>query len=134
MVMALVLLLTGCDGKPPQNKVIASSGSYASPDGRYMLAIQITAKKTVAYSVTEKQSGRQMARGDAGSLYQRWFFFWEPSGTLWVHSSDIGGSVWSADTPTFTQHALEKGGPWIAKMPSEVKTNLPQSLRKEWGI
>ena len=70
----------------------------------------------------------------SGSTYQRWFFFWEPNGTLWVHSSDIGGCAWTLEGGTWTQHPLIKDGPLVARMPAEVRESLPPTLRKEMGL
>ena len=120
-LLQVVAFVPGCKRTSRPNGVITSPGVYKSPDAKHALAVQLTPNKTVGYVATDAASGKKSFRGDAGSTYQRWFFFWEPNGTLWVHSSDIGGCAWTLEGGTWTQHPLIKDGPLVARMPAEVR-------------
>lgn len=118
----------------PGAGIIKSPGNFPSLDGKHTLAVQLTPNKTVTYSVTESASGKPVASGDAGSNHQRWFFFWDKTGNLWVHSSDIGSDVWIGEGGNWTRHPFEKGSPHLQNMPPEVRQGLPQSLRRALGL
>jgi hypothetical protein len=113
--------------------VIAAPGRLASPDGSHTLTVQLATNDTVHFSVADR-SGSVVFSGDAGSKAQRWFFFWDRAGNLWVHSSDVGSSVWTRQNGSWSQQMLRPGSPVLATMPDEVNKNLPQSIKTHLGV
>ena len=130
-----IAVVAGCKRTTGRNGVITAPGVFGSPDGKHALTVTLTPNKTVNYVISDAATGKELARGDAGSTYQRWFFFWDPGGqTLWVHSSDIGGCAWTVEGGSWTQHPLTKDGPLVKRMPAAVRESLPPTLRKEFGL
>lgn len=121
--------LAGCAPAPTKGGAISAPGSYVSPNGKYRLAVQVSPERVVSYSIAEILSGRQLARGNAGSADQRWFFVWDSAGNLWVHSNDAGTSVWLNENGDFMRHPLVKGSRYIPLMPREVRDALPSAMR-----
>lgn len=63
--------------------------------------------------------------------FHNWMMYWDKHDMLWVHSSDIGSSIWIKDS-------LNKYKPYdilhdsipIHLMPEEIYNNLPSSIQE----
>jgi hypothetical protein len=115
-------------------RLIKAAGTFPAPDGKHTLNVNVTPGGIVDYAIEDGPTGRDVVTGNAGSTYQRWFFFWDPAGNLWVHSSDIGSCVWTTEAGKFTRGDLKAGSPLVGKMPPEVREGLSKSLRKALGV
>lgn len=112
--------------------IINQPGDYDSPHKTFVLSVGIT-NGIVQYTVNA--GGRQRLAGNAGSAYQRWFFFWDKTGRLWVHSSDIGDCLWIADgSGKWVKTNLKPDSGYLKEIPDEVKQSLPSSTRKMRGL
>ena len=107
----------------PRDGVIRSAGRYSSPDRSHVLDVRV-ADDLVRYSVDGTGGGPPFSR------HQRWFFFWDRAGNLWVHSSDVGSNVWAREGGSWTRHPFSAGGAILGTMPPEVRRNLPESSRQ----
>ena len=78
----------------PDDGVIYYPGTYPCKSGKLALVVAVSSSNIVEYKILERSTGQQLVASNAGSVYQRWFFLWDDTDSLWVHSSDIGGTVW----------------------------------------
>lgn len=98
-------LFVGCTSSGPSaGKLIRKRGTFPSPGGTYDLVIGKKSRSLVDYKIVELSSNQEFAPKHLFSDAMRWAAFWENDSVLWVHSSDIGLSVWKADSAgTFSQ-------------------------------
>ena len=127
MIMALRTDLAGGGG------VIKSPGRHPSRSGAFSVLVSISDCGIVKYEVTNVTTGRKLVSADAGSTYQRWFFVWDDSDNLWVHSSDLGGTVWVRGTDGAFREESPFSPERLKTMPPEYRAGLPRSLKRDLG-
>lgn len=115
--------------------LIDKVGSFSSKTGKYKLIVDIKKNSIVQYKVIGHDLNKVLFIDDGGSVYQRWYFVWDNLDNLWVHSSDIGSCVWSKnkDEP-WLKSRIEKDSSLFKQMPKEFSANLPNTLKRIWGI
>jgi hypothetical protein len=131
--LIVLVAVVGCGSRSHSSSVIDSPGKFPSPGGKYVLKVVVTPQSIVTYSVAQIDSSQQLFSGSAGSTYQRWFFFWDKQGNLWVYSSDIGSWVWKSSDGVFTEVPLADAVKSM-QVPDEVKSALPESVKKHLGL
>ena len=77
--------------------LITNIGSYFSPLSGLTLDVFKEGKK-INYTLTDDE-GKYMLKSKNQFLhYQKWAFYFDSSGVLWVYSSDVGTSIWMKDS------------------------------------
>jgi len=135
-LLAAGLLLQACSPPSPSasSNLIKRRGSYPSPGGSYSLEIGRKSTSLVDYKIVSVSTRKEFAPKDLFSDAMRWAAFWENEGALWVHSSDMGISVWQADkNGDFTQTWLGPNSELVPKIPQEVWDYMPSSTHRHWG-
>jgi hypothetical protein len=131
----LALTLAACSPSAPISSVITRDGAYPSPTGVHSLNVSVDAKKVVHFEVVDRVSKTVVASGKSGSIYQRWFFFWESDSRLWVQSSDVGlFAVWDLTGGKASEHRIEKGDSVLRSVPPPVVSALSNTMRKRFGL
>ena len=131
----LALTLAACSPAAPMSSVITRDGAYPSPAGLHTLNVSFDAKKVVHFEVVDSASKTVVASAKSGSIYQRWFFFWETDTRLWVQSSDVSlFSVWDFTGGKASEHQIEKGDSVLRSVPPPVVSALSNTMRKRFGL
>jgi hypothetical protein len=131
----LALTLAACSPAAPMSSVITRDGAYPSPAGLHTLNVSFDAKKVVHFEVVKTESKTVVASAKSGSIYQRWFFFWETDTRLWVQSSDVSlFSVWDFTGGKASEHRIEKGDSVLRSVPPPVVSALSNTMRKRFGL
>jgi hypothetical protein len=111
--------------------VIDAAGTFPSPSGRFALTITVDTAGVVNYSIAARNSNTLIVSSNAGSKYSRWFFVWDATDDLWVHSSDIGGTVWFLRPDgSFGQDSPYSAGR-SSQMPEAYFESLPQTMQRK---
>lgn len=134
-MLLLVMLLSACSrsGSTGTGGLITNRGTFPSPSGSSHLVIGSKSKSLVDYKIvdvsTKKASGPDHLFSDA----MRWAAFWQDDDTLWVHSSDIGLSVWRREAQgSFSQVWLGEKSELVPTIPAEIWDFLPSGLKRQW--
>ena len=132
----LALALLGCTPSStvtPTN-LITNPGKFASPGGSRELVISAGAGSLIQYKIIHRPTQNEFVPDRAFSDAMRWAFCWEGDDTLWVHSSDIGTSVWKIGSDgAFSQHWIEADTSVGHSVPRVLYDYLPASLRSRLG-
>lgn len=95
--------------------------------------ISSESESLVGYKIVNVATMKEFAPDRLFSKSMRWAAFWQDDNTLWVHSSDIGLSVWKRDSRgRFSQEWLAEGSELVSSIPAEIWDFLPSSLRRKW--
>jgi len=131
----LVVLLAACSRSESTNtrELITDRGSFPSPSGSYQLVIGSKSKSLVDYKIVNVATKEEFTPKHLFSDTMRWAAFWEDDNALWIHSSDIGLSVWKRDSRGgFSQEWLGKKSDLVPTIPTELWAFLPSSLKRKW--
>jgi hypothetical protein len=95
--------------------------------------IFLESETRVNYRIVDTANQDEFRPGMHFSHLMRWAAFWQDDDTLWVHSSDIGLSVWKRDSQhRFSQEWLYQRSHLVSDIPIELWDYLPSSLRRQW--
>ncbi len=112
-------------------KVIVETGTYYIERNEYVISVSKDDKLMLHYSVLNEHGDKIIKSVEHASVVHRWCVFWDEENTLWVWSSDIGGFFWEKNkTGKYEQNEV-KSTEHFNKMPIEVFSFLPSSLRKK---
>ena len=90
-------------------------------------------KSLVDYRIVNVATQKEFVPDRLFSDAMRWAAFWQDDDTLWVHSSDIGLSVWKRDSQGgFSQEWLGERSELVPSIPAAVWEFLPSSLKRQW--
>jgi hypothetical protein len=133
----LFAALTGCSPVAsqiqPADGLIVSAGRFPSPSGPAELVIFLETATRVSYAIVKTADQEEVTPGNHFSHLMRWAALWQDDDTLWVHSSDIGLSVWKRDSQDrFSQVWLGPTSQLVTGIPNELWNYLPSSLRRRW--
>ena len=134
--LALLLLLSACsrNSVPGKGGLITERGAFPSPSGAFRLEIGSKSQSLVDYRIVDVATGRESRPDHLFSDAMRWGAFWQADDTLWVHSSDIGLSVWKRDAQgSWVQEWIGGRLEWIPRIPGQVWDFLPSSYKREWA-
>lgn len=135
-MLLLAAILTGCSrgGATRNARLITKQGTFPSPSGTFQLVIGSKPESLVDYKIVEIATQKEFVPDRLFSSVMRWAAYWQDDNTLWVHSSDIGLSVWRRDwRGGFYQVWLGERSELIPIIPPEVWDFLPSSLRRQWN-
>ena len=128
-----VLILSACNvNKTVSHKdIINTFGEYTLPDGSYELNVKTGKGSLIEYVITENATSKKYQPDRLFSDAMRWYFYWENDSRLWVHSSDIGLSLWKKDSGgVFKQVWANSDGKLNSQIPDEVYNHLPNMLKQ----
>ena len=131
----IVVLLSACSqsGSIGTDDLITDRGVFPSPSGSSQLVIGSKAKSLVDYKIVDVATKKESAPDRLFSDAMRWAAFWQDDDMLWVHSSDIGLSVWRRESQGgFSQEWLDERSELVASVPAEIWDFLPSSLKRQW--
>ena len=131
----LVVLLSSCSrrGSVTTGPLIKDRGTFPSPSGSSQLVISSKSRSLVDYKIVDVATKKEFAPDHLFSDAMRWAAFWQDDDTLWVHSSDIGLSVWQRDPQHgFSQVWLGKENELVPTIPDEIWDSLPSSSQRQW--
>lgn len=129
------LLLAACspNNKTPAAGLITNQGSFPSPSGGQILVVGTKPKSLVDYKIINSATRVEFAPENLFSDAMRWAACWESDETLWIHSSDVGLSVWQRNpNGNFNQHWVGDKTDLIPKIPIALWNFLPSSIKKQW--
>ena len=130
------MLLYGCAPSSPSasSNLVTDRGTFPSPSGAYELVIGSKSKSLVDYKIVSVATKQEFAPENLFSDTMRWAAFWENDKALWVHSSDIGLSVWKADSSdAYTQSWVGRDTSLVPAIPQELWDFLPSSSKRQWA-
>lgn len=133
--LALVTLMIGCSrtASTGASGLITDRGIFPSPSGASQLVIGSKSNSLVDYKIINAVTKKDFFPDNLFSDAMRWAAFWQDDDTLWVHSSDIGLSVWKRDPQgDFTQEWLGTRSELIPSIPTEIWDFLPSSTKRQW--
>ncbi len=86
----------------------------------------------INYSIFDSKEDRLISNKYHFSDYQRWYIVSDAEGSIWVHSSDIGDTLYKRSVNNkFTEIDIT---PELCKIsPDPFKDNLPNSLKTLWN-
>lgn len=135
-ILLAVMFLYSCAPSRPSasSNLVTDRGTFPSPSATYELVIGSKSKSLVDYKIVSVATKQEFAPESLFSDAMRWAAFWENDEALWVHSSDIGLSVWKADSSgMFTQTGVGRNPSLVAKIPQELWDFLPSSSKRQWA-
>ena len=133
--LLLLVLLSGCtrSGSTGTGGLITDRGAFPSPSGSSQLVIGSKPKSLVDYRIVSVATKKESVPDRLFSDAMRWAAFWQDDDTLWIHSSDLGLSVWKRDPQgSFSQEWLGERSELVASIPAEMWDFLPSSLKRQW--
>jgi hypothetical protein len=97
------------------------------------LVIGSKPKSLVDYRIVDVATQKESSPDRLFSDAMRWAAFWQDDDTLWVHSSDIGLSVWRRGAQgSFSQVWLGEKSELVPTIPAEIWDFLPSSFKRPW--
>lgn len=129
----LIVLLSACSRSGPATpgRLITSQGTFPSPSGLSQLVIGHKSRSLIDYKIVEVATKKESAPEHLFSEAMRWAAFWQDDDTLWVHSSDIGLSVWRRDSQRgFSQVWIGKDSALVPTIPPEIWEYMPSSSKR----
>jgi len=132
-ILLLLVLLSACTQNVPDDGVITDRGIFPSPSGSSHLIIEYKSKSLVDYKIVDITTRKEFAPDKPFSNAMRWAAFWQDDDTLWVHSSDIGLSVWKRDSDgIFTQEWPGERTELVHSIPDDLWEFIPSSIKRQW--
>ena len=131
----LVVSLSACSrsGSTATGGIITDRGTFPSPSGSYQLVIGSKPESLVDYRIVNVATKKEFTPDRQFSDAMRWAAFWQDDDTLWVHSSDIGLSVWKRNSQgVFSQEWLGERSELVRTIPKELWSVLPSTLKRRW--
>jgi len=135
LLLFLIVTLIGCSrgGFTGGNKLITKRGTFPSPLGTSQLVVGSKSASLVDYKIADDTTRKEYRPAMLFSDVMRWAAFWENDHTLWVHSNDIGLSVWKrGSTGEFSQEWLGEESKLIPSIPPEIWDFLASSSKRQW--
>lgn len=134
-ILYAALLLAACspNNKTPAAELITNQGSFPSPSGAHILEVGTKPKSLVDYKIINSATRAEFAPKKLFSDAMKWAAYWEDDKTLWIHSSDVGLSVWQQNSEgAFTRAWVGHKTDLIPKIPIALWNFLPSSIKKQW--
>jgi hypothetical protein len=113
---------------------VRNYGVYKIKQDGYVINVDKDPDGILIYQVYDSSGNLIIESNEKASVYQRWFLFWDKDDNLWVHSSDVGCSVWrKKDLGLYVNDQCTPDSAAVYKsMPDEVFERMPESVRTKW--